>query len=129
MPLHMLPTAATAEPSTIGTFLDTLIHDVLPACALGAGLMAIIWIACAAIAFAGAFIGGVVVIYVRDLMRWCVRYYRRRRNAEYARLVTVDEDGTCAKVINIERYRRRRQGGGSDKNKRDGTTERRDDSA
>lgn len=127
MHLHLLPATPAAEPSAIGIFLDTLIHEVLPTCALGAGLMAVIWVACAAITVAGAFIGGIVVVAVRNGARCLVRYIRRRRGAEYARIVTVDEDGAHAKVVNFERYRRRRQGGGSGRNKRDGTTERRRD--
>ena len=60
MPLPMLPTADTAGSST-GSVLDTFIHDDLPTFALCSATMAAIWLACAAVTFAGAFTGAVVV--------------------------------------------------------------------
>ncbi len=108
MPLPMLPATSGIETSTAGSFLNTLIYDFLPAVAVWAGLMAAIWIACAAIAVAGTFIGGIVVVVVRDRVRGVLRYLRRRRGVEYAHLVAVDEDGAHTKIVNFENYRRRR---------------------
>lgn len=82
MSLHMLPATETAEPSTMGTFLDALIHEDLPTFALWAGLMAVIWIACAAITFAGAFTGTVVVAAIRETAPSCADYLRRRWDVE-----------------------------------------------
>lgn len=106
--MYSLLATTASEPSSSGSFLDTLIHVFLPDFALWAGLMAVIWIACAVITLAGAFIGGIVVVAVQDLIRVCVQYIRRRRDVEYAQLVTVDADGAHTKVVKLDRYRRRR---------------------
>ncbi len=107
MPSQLATTVA--DQNTFGSFLDILVHDFLPVFALAAGLMAVIWIACAAIMISGYLIGAAVVFGVRALVDACVRYVRRRRGVEYAQLVTVDADGACTKVVNLDRYRRRRQ--------------------
>ena len=111
------------DQDTFGSFLDILVHDFLPVFALAAGLMAVIWVACAVTVIAGYLIGGVVVFGVRALVHACVRYGRRQRDVEYAQLVTVDADGAHTKVVNLDRYRRRRQHRRSDRFQSDGTTQ------
>ncbi|NKQ57318.1 hypothetical protein HFP15_31075 [Amycolatopsis sp. K13G38] len=103
----LLTTAAADDPSH-GSALHTIIHDILPACALVFGCMAAIWLASAIIAISGAYLGGLAFLGVRTLIRACAKQIRRRRGEQYARLVTVDPDGVTAKVINLDRHRRRR---------------------
>ncbi|WP_406692813.1 hypothetical protein REH65_14505 [Saccharopolyspora sp. ID03-671] len=107
MPSQLATTVVDQD--AFGSFLGILVHDFLPVFALAAGLMAVIWIACAAIVIAGYLVGAAVVFGVRALVRAGVRYVRRRRGVEYAQLVTVDADGAHTKVVNLDRYRRRRQ--------------------
>lgn len=118
--MYSLLATTASEPSASGSFLDDLIHVFLPNFALWAGLMAVIWVTCAVITLAGAFIGGIVVVAVQDLTRVCVQYIRRRRDVEYAQLVTVDADGAHTKVVNLDRYRRRPQHRRSDNVQADG---------
>lgn len=108
MPLHMLPTAETAEPST-GSVLDTFIHEDLPTFALCSGTMAAIWLACAAITFAGAFTGAVVVAAIRTMAQSCANYLRRW-DAEHDQPITADTaDGDQATTIDLEPYRASRE--------------------
>lgn len=110
MALHMLPATETAEPSTLGTFLDPLIHRDLPTFAVWVWLMAVIWIACAAITLAGAFTGTVVVAAIRATARSCADYLRRRWDVADDQPITADTaDGDQATIIDLEPYRASRE--------------------
>lgn len=121
MPSQLATTVVDQD--TFGSFLDILVHDFLPVFALAAGLMAVIWVACAVIVIAGYLIGAAVVFGLRALVHACVRYVRRWGDVEYAQLVTVDADGAHTKVVNLDRHRRRRQRRRSDRFQSDGTTQ------
>src|SRR6266702_1199466 len=102
----ILPLSRPAVTAGFGSEAHAVIHDFLPAFAMAAGLMTVIWVACAVITIAGSFIGGYVFLGVRMLIRACVRSVRRRWGGEYAQLVTVDSDGVTAKPVNLRRARR-----------------------
>ncbi|MBK0868691.1 hypothetical protein INP57_17915 [Saccharopolyspora sp. HNM0986] len=121
--MPFLLATTVGDQDTFGSFPDILVHDFLPVFALAAGLMAVIWVACAVIMIAGYLIGAVVVFGVRALVNTCVRYVRCRRGVEYAQLVTVDADGAHTKVVSLDRYRRRRQHRRSDGLQSDDTTQ------
>ena len=67
--------------------------------------MAVIWIACAAITFAGAFTGTVVVTAIREMARSCADYLRRRWDVGEGQDVTVDIDEGPATISDLDRYR------------------------
>ena len=125
MPSQLATTVVDQD--TFGSFLDILVHDFLPVFALAAGLMAVIWVACAVIVIAGYLIGAAVVFGLRARVHACVRYVRRRRDVEYAQLVTVDAEGAHAKIVDLDRYRRRRQHRRSDDAQPDDTSQPRSD--
>ena len=105
-----VPTSvAVAHPSSEATSWHEFLHEVLPASALTFGLMAMIWLACAVVTFCGAYLGTRAVVGARGLIRACVRHRRRRTYLEYAQLVTVHPDGVTTKIINLDRYRHRRE--------------------
>ena len=101
--LYALPT-----PPSIDSGLHASVIDLLPILALAAERMAAIWVACAIVYLAGSLIGYTIFLAVRRLIAACAEYIRRRRTAEYAQLVTVHPDGVTTKVVNLDRYRRRR---------------------
>ncbi|WP_277675697.1 hypothetical protein [Saccharopolyspora rectivirgula] len=113
---------AVAQHSPDPTAWHTFLHDVLPALALTFGLVALIWLACTVVTLCGAYLGTLAFVGARGLIRACARHVRRRRNAEYAQLVTVHPDGVTTKIINLDHYRRHRQRPG-----RSVSTERPDD--
>ncbi|GAB3681965.1 hypothetical protein REH65_24635 [Saccharopolyspora sp. ID03-671] len=98
---------AVLDQDAVGSFLGIVVHDFLSVFALAAGVMAVIWIACAVVVISGYLIGAVAVFGVRALVHVCVRYVRRRKGVECAQLVTVDDDGAHTKVVNLDCYRRR----------------------
>ena len=55
LPLFGLPVTAG-----FGLQVHAVIHDILPAVAIVAGLVAVIWAACAVITLAGSLMGGCV---------------------------------------------------------------------
>lgn len=126
-PVHSLLVTTVVDQDASSSILGTLVHDFLPVFALAAGVMAAIWLACAVIMIAGYLIGAVVVFCVRALVHACVRYVRRRRDVEYAQLVTVDAEGAHAKIVDLDRYRRRRQHRRSDDAQPDDTSQPRSD--
>lgn len=89
--------------------MSSFVHDFLPTFAVAAGLLAVIWLACAVITTAGIYVGGFVFLGARALVRMCIRPIRRRWTSEYAQLVTVDADGVTAKPVNPRRARRWRE--------------------
>ncbi len=95
-----------ANSSEAESWTHAFVHDFLPSFAIAAGLLAAIWLACAIIATAGAYLGGFVFMGARALIRTCIRGTRRRSKAEYAQLVTVNPDGVTATSINPRRARR-----------------------
>lgn len=66
------------------------------------------WLACAVVAFCGAYLGTLAFVGTRGLIRAWARQVRRP-GAEYAQLVTVHPDGVTTKIINLDHYRRRRE--------------------
>lgn len=117
MPLPMLPAAPVSETSTAGSFLEAFIHEALPTFALWAGLMAVIWIACAAITLAGASIGIVVVTAIQDMTQAFSRYFRCRSEVEDDQFVTADTDEAQATITDLDHYRQRRHSGDPDSTK------------
>lgn len=114
---------AVVQHSADPTAWHALLHDVLPALALTFGLMAVIWLACAVVTFCGAYLGTLAFVGARALIRACARHVRRRRNAEYAQVVTVHPDGVTTKIINLDHYRRRHE----QRSDRSASTDRPDD--
>lgn len=119
--MHSLLATTVADQDTFGSFLGSLVHHFLPFFALAAGVMVVIWVACAVIAISGYLIGGVIVCGVRALVHACVHHVRRRRDAEDTQLVTVDADGTHTTVVNLDRYRGDQQQRPSDYGQSDDT--------
>lgn len=105
MPLHVLPAAEGSEPVTVGSFLNTLIYDFLPAFAVWAGLMAAIWIACAIITLAGAFIGVVVVTAIQDVAQSRDGYFRCPCEVVDDPLVIADTDEGLATITELDHDR------------------------
>lgn len=113
MPLHMLPATPASKTSTVGSFLNSFIHEDLPTFALWAGLMAVIWIACAAITVAGAVIGIAVVTTFQELTQSWSFSRRRRSEVEDDELIIADTghpaDDAQATIIDLDHYRQRRE--------------------
>jgi hypothetical protein len=107
--VHSLFATTVLDHDAFGSFLGILVPRFLPVFALAAGLMAVIWIGCTVIVISGYLIGAVIVFAARAVVHTCAQYIRRQRDIEYAQLVTVDADGAHSKIVNLDRYRRRRQ--------------------
>jgi hypothetical protein len=90
--------------TVVGAFVD----GILPTFAVAAGLMALIWLACAVVAVCGAYIGVLSILAARKLIGACRHCVLRRRNVEYAQLVIAHPDGATTKVLDLDRYRHRR---------------------
>ena len=58
--------------------MSSFVHDFLPTFAVAAGLLAVIWLACAVITTAGIYLGGFVFLGACALVRMCIRPIRRR---------------------------------------------------
>ncbi len=71
--------------------------------------VALIWLAAAVIALSGCVLGMLVYRAVQVIVRACYRSIRRRSGRGYAHLVTLDHTGATAKVVSLDRYRRRRR--------------------
>ena len=97
---------AIADPPEPASWTDTVIHNFLPSFALTAGPLAAIWLACAVIATAGAYLGILVFEGARRLIRAGLREVRRRWKPEYAHLVSLDSEGVNAVSVSPRRARR-----------------------
>lgn len=53
--------------------MSSFVHDFLPTFAVAAGLLAVIWLACAVITTAGIYLGGFVFLGARAMVRMCIR--------------------------------------------------------
>ncbi|RKT86428.1 hypothetical protein SAMN05421805_10669 [Saccharopolyspora antimicrobica] len=107
-----MPTLLAAwmvDQAVSGSFLAVLVHDLLPIVALTGGVMAAIWIVCTLLVISAYLIGALIVFDLRARVRACARHLRRRQGAEFTQFITVDADDTHTKVVNLDRYRRRRQ--------------------
>ncbi|MEV4648347.1 hypothetical protein [Saccharopolyspora sp. NPDC049357] len=100
---------AVADQKTFGSFLDILVHDFLPVFALAAGLMAVIWIACATIMISGYLIG---VRLSSACAHWPTRACGTSVAEEESSTPSSSPSTPTAptpKVVNLDRYRRRHQ--------------------
>jgi hypothetical protein len=97
---------AIADLTEAASWTDIVIHNFLPSFALTAGLLAAIWLACAVIATAGAYLGMLVFEGARRLIRAGLREVRRRWKPEYAHLVTLDSEGVNAVSVGPRRAHR-----------------------
>jgi hypothetical protein len=102
----MSPPTATSGLTGSGSLASAFVHDFLPVFAMAAGLLAVIWLACAIIATAGAYLGALVFHGARTLIRTVIRWIRRRWASEYAQLVTVNADGVTTTSVHPRRARR-----------------------
>ena len=102
----MSPPTVTSGPTGSGSLATAFVHEFLPVFAMAAGLLAVIWLACAIIATAGAYLGVLVFHGARTLIRTVIRWVRRRWASEYAQLVTVNADGVTTTPVHPRRARR-----------------------
>ncbi|GGM80970.1 hypothetical protein GCM10012275_59520 [Longimycelium tulufanense] len=114
MPIHV-----TADHTPVSTLVPTFAFDFLPAFALAVALMAVVWIACAVVTMFGVYLGGLVYIGARGLIRACAKRIRHHRSTEYAQLATVSSEGVTTEIINLDHYRRQRE----QRHRRPNTTE------
>lgn len=102
-----LPANVDVDQTSGSAVVHTFVDEFLPTFAMAAGLMALIWLACVVIAVCGAYLGVLAVLGVRHLILAWRHCLLRRRTVEY-QLVIAHQDGATTKVINLDRYRRRR---------------------
>lgn len=96
------------DQTSVSAVVHAFVDEFLPTFAMAAGLMALVWLACAVVAVCGAYVGVLAVLGIRHLFRACRHYLQRGRTVEYAQLVIAHPDGASTKVINLNRYRHRR---------------------
>lgn len=92
--------------------MQTFLNNVLHPFTVATVLMALTWIACAAVFLAGLAIATALVRAAQHVIQKSTRSVRSRRAQDNAQSVTVRPTDSTTKVINLDHYRHSRSNHG-----------------